>query len=60
MKTHGWNSCRADSVESMVHTPLTHLEEKYGRTIRPEEPVVAWAIRRAGWLITRFRVREDG
>ena len=43
----------------MVRTLIGHLEDRY-RKIEPTEPMMAWLIRHAGWLITRFRVHPSG
>ena len=47
------------NVESMLRVLLSSLEQHY-RKVRSDEPIVAWAIRHAAWLLTRFRVRPDG
>ena len=39
--------------------PLSALEARY-RKVLLEEPIMAWVLRHAGWLVTRFPIREDG
>ena len=43
----------------MPRVILSSLEERY-RKVKSDAPIVAWAIRHAAWLLTRFRVRPDG
>ena len=47
------------TLEAMARTLFSHLEQHY-RRVGPTEPIAAWVLRHAGWLATKFRVREDG
>ena len=48
------------AVEAHTRTLMTALAEEIGRPIRTSEPIFAWLMRHAGWLLTRYRVRPDG
>ena len=44
----------------MVRTLSEHVRERYGASIDPQSALMAWAIRHAAWLITRFQVHPTG
>ena len=48
------------AVEAHTRTLMTALADCIGRPIKTSEPIFAWLMRHAGWLITRYRVRPDG
>ena len=47
-------------VKGMIRTFRCHLEEKTGKPIRLDDAIVPWIVRHAAYVITRFRVGEDG
>jgi hypothetical protein len=48
------------AVESHTRTLMQALGDEIGRPIMTSEPIFAWLMRHAGWLLTRYRVRPDG
>ncbi len=47
-------------VKGMTRTLRCHLEEKLGKKIKLDDPIVPWMVRHAAYLITRCRVGPDG
>ena len=47
------------TVEAVVRTFCSSLAQHL-RELRPDEPFMAWVIRHAGFVVTKFRVLETG
>ncbi|CAK0788952.1 unnamed protein product [Prorocentrum cordatum] len=43
-------------IRTLAHTANAH----YNVELKPSEPISSWLARHAGWILTRFTVREDG
>jgi len=48
------------AVEGMARTLLAAIKDKYDVELPTSHPAVAWAMRRASWLIDRFQPGADG
>jgi hypothetical protein len=47
-------------IEGEIRTVRSALEGAIGKALCIEMPILAWLVRHAAWLITRFQVRTDG
>ena len=47
-------------VKGMTRTLRCHLEEKLGKKVKLDDPVVPWMIRHAAYIVTRCRLGPDG
>ena len=47
-------------VKGMVRTLRSHIEEKTGKAVKLDDPIVPWIVRHAGYLVTRCRIGPDG
>ena len=47
-------------VKGMIRTFRAFLEEKTGKVVRLDDPIVPWIVRHAAYVITRCRTGEDG
>ena len=43
------------TIQGMVRTLKLDLEERLGTTLETTTPVLAWLVRHAGWLLTRYQ-----
>ena len=48
------------AVEGQTRTPLHAVAQKTGLEFCTKDAIVAWAVRHAGFLITNYRVLENG
>ncbi|CAK0792935.1 unnamed protein product [Prorocentrum cordatum] len=47
-------------VHQLIRTLVYTVNAHYKVELKPSEPISSWLARHAGWILTRFTVREDG
>ena len=59
-KANGEIECMVREVKRQVRVLKTSTEEKLGRSVPQDHPLLAWMPRHGAFVMSRFRIGEDG
>ena len=58
--SNGYAECAVREVKRMIRATLSDLESKLQLKIDPNHSILTWIARHAAFLLTRFRIGDDG
>ena len=58
--SNGYAECAVREVKRMIRATLSDLESKLQLKIDPNHSILPWIARHAAFLLTRFRIGDDG
>ena len=47
-------------VEGLLRTIILSVQHHYGVTFEPTHPILGWAVRHTGWILTRYAMKDNG
>ena len=47
-------------VEGLLRTIILSVQHHYGVTFDPTHPILGWAVRHTGWILTRYAMKDNG
>ena len=47
-------------VEGLLRTVILSVQHHYNVTLDPDHPILGWAVRHTGWILTRYAMKDNG